>query len=311
LRGAGTSHRGDGRFSIAASLSLDGPARDLKLADFDGDGRADLAVALGGVGGVETLFGDATDPAVPFVTGPRFDLGGPAATLDVNEFGSSIGDAKVVAARADNHVFMALTDFCPPGTGQSVDLTSPNGGETMQLGSNFWIRWRVPMVAGADIEISRDGGTRWERIGENLFGTDFQWTVTPPGTMHGAIRVVESSRDGMSDASNWPFQITPLVDVTSGVHARAPSFSPAYPNPSRDLVSFDLEMPTASAVSVDVFDLAGRRIRRLTKGSLTAGAHRLVWDGRTADGSLAADGVYFVRARLAGYEMVRRVVHIE
>jgi hypothetical protein len=105
--------------------------------------------------------------------------------------------------------------------------------------------------------------------------------------------------------------MNPLVGVpVSGVPAR-PSFSLAYPNPAREVVRFDLRLPAAQPVSVEVFDLAGRRVRTLARGPRTAGQHTLIWDGRGDGGVHSANGVYFVRARTTGFEAVRRVVRIE
>jgi hypothetical protein len=41
-----------------------------------------------------------------------------------------------------------------------------------------------------------------------------------------------------------------------------------------------------------------------------AGDHALAWDGRTSTGA-GCSGIFFARARLPGFEAVRRVVRIE
>ena len=78
-------------------------------------------------------------------------------------------------------------------------------------------------------------------------------------------------------------------------------------NPARGSVQFDLRLPHAAQVSVDVFDLAGRKVRALVHGLQSAGDHALRWDGRAMDGGTAAQGIYFVRAETVGYEVARRV----
>ncbi len=62
--------------------------------------------------------------------------------------------------------------------------------------------------------------------------------------------------------------------------------------------AFDLYLvlDSPAPVSVDVLDLSGRRIRRLTSGILTAGGHRLRWDGHDAEGALCPGGLYLIRA---------------
>jgi len=74
-------------------------------------------------------------------------------------------------------------------------------------------------------------------------------------------------------------------------------------------LSFDL--PRAGVVSLDVFDLAGRRLRTLERGGWRpAGAYRSVWDGRGDDGLRLRSGVYFVRLSAGPEKRVERVVYL-
>jgi hypothetical protein len=86
----------------------------------------------------------------------------------------------------------------------------------------------------------------------------------------------------------------------------------AWPNPfnPRTTISFTLAEP--GPVSLHVHDLAGRRVASLLEGcNLLAGAHSREWDGRQADGSLAAAGIYLVRLETSGYEFTRPVTLVK
>jgi flagellar hook assembly protein FlgD len=72
-------------------------------------------------------------------------------------------------------------------------------------------------------------------------------------------------------------------------------------------VSLVLRAPVRDA-TVEIYDLGGRRVSELHRGALPAGARSLAWDGRSREGRLAHTGVYFVRARLDGFEQVTRFV---
>ena len=65
----------------------------------------------------------------------------------------------------------------------------------------------------------------------------------------------------------------------------------------------DLDAPAPARL--EVFDLAGRRVRTLTDGMLPSGATVVPWDGRDDDGAPARRGVYF--ARLTTRESQRSV----
>jgi VCBS repeat protein/flagellar hook capping protein FlgD len=51
---------------------------------------------------------------------------------------------------------------------------------------------------------------------------------------------------------------------------------------------------------VALYDLAGRRVRELWSGPVTAGRHAFAWDGRDADGRPVRTGAYVVRATCGG-----------
>jgi FlgD Ig-like domain len=82
---------------------------------------------------------------------------------------------------------------------------------------------------------------------------------------------------------------------------RAPQLALPYPNPSRGDVRLGVNAFEDGAVTLEIVDLAGRRVRsaRLEGG---VGLRSWVWDGRDAAGRLTAPGVYHVRVsgRLGG-----------
>jgi hypothetical protein len=71
------------------------------------------------------------------------------------------------------------------------------------------------------------------------------------------------------------------------------------PNPGHGtrIISFWLAQP--GPVSLEVYDVRGRRIATPFKGSLGAGWQKINWNGRTNDGSRMGQGVYFTRLRTA------------
>jgi hypothetical protein len=71
-----------------------------------------------------------------------------------------------------------------------------------------------------------------------------------------------------------------------------------YPNPFTEATVLGFAVPSRSrseAVEISIYDLHGRRLRTLLTGQLPAGNYTVEWDGRLADGSAAASGVYFCR----------------
>jgi flagellar hook capping protein FlgD len=84
-------------------------------------------------------------------------------------------------------------------------------------------------------------------------------------------------------------------------------FSLPYPNPARGPVRFDMSLPFDSWARVDVFDLAGRRIRTLVASLEAAGIHHVDWDLLDERGHRVDAGLYLVKAELEGLIRLRRL----
>jgi len=70
------------------------------------------------------------------------------------------------------------------------------------------------------------------------------------------------------------------------------------PLPGAGTVRFDLAR--AANVALEVFDLSGRRVATLARGTFEAGVHSRRWDARHDDGRPAEAGLYFIRMSGAG-----------
>ena len=83
------------------------------------------------------------------------------------------------------------------------------------------------------------------------------------------------------------------------------SVSSGYPNPSSAATWFDVTLRSESTVSVEVFDVAGRRVRTIAVGRMHAGPARLTFDGLDDRAHMLPSGVYFYRVH-AGTETVTK-----
>lgn len=69
----------------------------------------------------------------------------------------------------------------------------------------------------------------------------------------------------------------------------------AYPNPFNPRTKIAFTLNARAEVTVEIIDVAGRRVRTLAQGALEAGPQTVIWDGEMADGRRAASGTYFAR----------------
>jgi hypothetical protein len=88
------------------------------------------------------------------------------------------------------------------------------------------------------------------------------------------------------------------------------------PNPFRGFTIVDLSVPEpVGDATLDVYNLAGRRVRTLLAGPMaggarpvTGGTRQLTWDGRDDSGRRVASGVYFFTLRSQGETVSRKAV---
>lgn len=87
--------------------------------------------------------------------------------------------------------------------------------------------------------------------------------------------------------------------------------APSYPNPFTDATTIAYTIDQAGPVTLDVFDLLGRRVRTLVDDALPAGIYQAVWDGRDDSGRPVASGVFLYRLRLGEAVVHRQTVRIQ
>jgi hypothetical protein len=79
------------------------------------------------------------------------------------------------------------------------------------------------------------------------------------------------------------------------------------PNPAEGPTWIEFRLEQEGSVELDVFDLVGRRVRRIESGFRGAGEHSVAFDGRGDGGAMLAPGMYVCRLRTAEGDASRRV----
>jgi hypothetical protein len=85
---------------------------------------------------------------------------------------------------------------------------------------------------------------------------------------------------------------------------------PARPNPFGRGIGAAFTLPAAGYATLEVFDVRGRRVRRLLRDWKEPGRHAVTWDGRDDSGRAVADGVYLLRLESGGRELTTKAVKV-
>jgi len=79
------------------------------------------------------------------------------------------------------------------------------------------------------------------------------------------------------------------------------------PNPASGSIEIQFAMPTSGMAKVDIFDVAGRRVKRIVDERRAPGNSTASWDGRDNSGKRVASGTYFVRVKTPTTQRFARI----
>ena len=68
-----------------------------------------------------------------------------------------------------------------------------------------------------------------------------------------------------------------------------------FPNPFNTTTHIRFNITESANVSLEIYDILGRKVATLVEENLTAGIHNFTWDAIKSDGSIAGSGLYFYR----------------
>jgi hypothetical protein len=151
------------------------------------------------------------------------------------------------------------------------------------------------LFVGSDVGafMSFDAGAHWEALGDGLPAvvvSDFKVSADPH-------RLVA----GTHGRSMYSLDLSALDVILSNEPEELPSerlvLEPNFPNPFETSTSIRFRLGEPGEVELAIYDLLGRRVRRLITGPRSSGYSTAEWDGTGDDGARVGSGVYVARIR--------------
>jgi FlgD Ig-like domain len=99
-----------------------------------------------------------------------------------------------------------------------------------------------------------------------------------------------------------------FVSATPEAEAFVWALQAAYPNPFNPRTTIRYSLPEESHVALRVYDVRGSLVATLVDGTVDAGDHVAVWNGRSNTGSGVASGLYFARIDSKHGVLTRKMV---
>lgn len=201
----------------------------------------------------------------------------------------------------------------------TVTVLAPNGGEILEGGKQYEIRWGArdnARVTSVTILLSTDGGLSFPDTiasGETN-DSSYMWAV--PDVVEETARVRVVAYDGVpnqgSDASDGDFTI---VRDTAGAGRVELIYAPEVPvisiqglNPASASTRIVYGVPSGSQVRLSIYDARGRLVGKVADGYREAGYYQVDWAGASDPTGPTSPGIYFLRLDCAEGAATAKIV---
>lgn len=193
-------------------------------------------------------------------------------------------------------------------------LVQPNGGEVLNVGDSATILWDAACTDNVKLEYSADAGLNWHLIDILQNTGEYLWQQIPDTPSDSCLFKISSHPSGSPyDISDGFFTIF----ATEVKEEKKEESLPAtfvlyqnYPNPFNPSTKIEFSLPHGAQVQLDVYNVSGKRVKRLIDKQLASGHWSILWNGEDNKGIEVASGVYFYRLKTSQYTQTRKMVII-
>jgi hypothetical protein len=91
-------------------------------------------------------------------------------------------------------------------------------------------------------------------------------------------------------------------------HPRQFSLSQNYPNPFNPTTKIEFTLAKSGFVTLQIYDVRGRKVRTLVSENLPSGYKSVLWDGKNDDGKDVASGVYFYQLKVGDFSEPKKML---
>ena len=311
---------GQGRVYVGGRFTRAGEVSANRVARFDPQANSWSALGTGannGISGDETPFSGpsvsalAVDGQGRVYVGGRFTSAGGVSANSVARFDPQANSWSALGTGANNGVTDTLPpDFVLPGI---VGALAVDGQGNVYVGGAFTRAGGVSAnnVARFDPQANSwsalgtganngvGGITSTISVGVNTFAVDRQGRVYVGGNFTTAGDVVSAYIARWNSAASRIEQISADVPKTFLLEQN-------YPNPFNPSTTIRYQLPVASEVKLEVYDVLGKKVATLVSERQAAGYYQYVWN---ANG--LTSGVYFYRLQAGGFVETKKMMLVK
>ena len=203
--------------------------------------------------------------------------------------------------------------------GSSTTVTTPKYTDTIyQIGTTYLIVAKYTFVSGT----LNDYCDLW--VNPNLTQTepapmltDSSYTVSDLNSV-GSVCLRQGAWasspsvviDGIRFAKAWSSLGSTVTSVANQADERVTSFKvyQNFPNPFNPSTRISYNLTQTGSVRITVYDVLGRSLQTLRDGVENSGYHEVVWNARSANGTVLPSGIYFCRVQSGNQSKVIKML---
>jgi flagellar hook assembly protein FlgD len=84
-----------------------------------------------------------------------------------------------------------------------------------------------------------------------------------------------------------------------------------YPNPFNSSTTIRFDIPVETHVTIEIFDLLGRKVGTLMDGNKLPGFYELLWYGKDKNGKILPSGVYFYAITTGQFHRLHKMLLVK
>jgi len=131
-------------------------------------------------------------------------------------------------------------------------------------------------------------------------------------TQTGAISEINEEISFAANQITGDFETPyPLTLKTTGIYEVSEAseyFISHYPNPFTSEVTINYGIPETSEVTVEIFDILGKKVTTVVNKMATTGIYAAKWNGTDSSGNLVPQGVYMIKISAGDFVRINNIV---
>jgi hypothetical protein len=163
-----------------------------------------------------------------------------------------------------------------------VELTYPEGGETLYSGDTITITWvqvQAHDVQNWELYYSPDGAETWQTISNNIAADlrEYDWIVPEEETSTGRIRVVQNNTDTDFEDVSTNLKVVQITGIEESRNTLSVQSLSSYPNPFRQETKISFTIYKKDFVMLEIFQLNGKKVTTLIQQTLSPDDYVIDW----------------------------------